>query len=100
MRDRDRADAAEVPQRTDRGVVDHSDAVPKQVAFGRPDDQRALPDRKRRFGSDADEAHVVTHLVVMLLAQLLQGRPSLAAPPDVLPLVFADRAALRRLGAG
>src|SRR5437879_10316446 len=75
MRDRDRADAAEVPQRSDGGVVDHGDAVPKQIALGRTNDQRALADRKRRFGADADQAQVVTQLVVMLLTQLLQGRP-------------------------
>src|SRR5437899_5232063 len=100
MRDRDRADAAEVPQRSDGGVVDHGDAVPKQIALGRTNDQRALADRKRRFGADADQAQVVTQLVVMLLTQLLQGRPSLAAPPDVLPLVFADGAALRGVNRG
>src|SRR6266568_2351982 len=100
MRDRDRTDAAEVAYRIDRGVVDHCDAVPKQVAFGRPDEQRALADRKRRFGADADQAHVVPQPVVMLLAQLIQGRPSQAAPTDVLPLVLADRAALGCISAG
>ena len=84
----------------DRGIVDDGDAVPKQVALRRPHEQRALADSKRRFRADTDQAHVLTQLAVMLLAQLVQRRPSLALPSDVLTLVLADGAAFRCLSAG
>src|SRR5438309_1805919 len=100
MGDRDGADTAELSHRIDRCVVDHGDAVPQQVAFRGSNQQRALADGKGRFGADADQVQIVAHLVVMLVAQLLEGRPSLAGPSDVLPLVVADGAAVGCLSAG
>src|SRR3984893_4556033 len=96
MRDRDRANPAEFADRLDGRVVDHSEAVPQQVALRRANKQRALAYGKRRLGSDPSKAAVVAHLVAMFLAEIVKGRPALPRPTDVLPLVFTDRALLRR----
>ena len=58
--------------------------------------QRALADGELRLGADAEQAValVLRARGVAWRAQLLERRPALAAPADVLPLVLADRAAL------
>src|SRR5207244_9844761 len=74
------------------------DAGPEDVAARRLDEERALADRKARLAADSDEARsLLADLRAMGAAELVEGRPLLALPPDVLPLVLADRAARRRL---
>ena len=97
MRDRDRAHLAARPHRLERRVVDERDHVPEDVALPRLEQQHPLADRERGLDADPEHPGVLAHLAAMLAGELGRRRPALAAEPDVLPLVLADRAALRRL---
>src|SRR6266567_3128471 len=98
MRDRDCRQPTALAQRLHRRIVDQADAVPHDVAHGRLRDQRALADRHLWPCRDLKEARleVLDDVPPTLRHQLLEGGPLLAIPADVLPLVLADRAVLRR----
>jgi hypothetical protein len=94
VRDRDRANAAELSDLLDGRVIDDGYAIPQKVALRRANQQRALADGERRVRPDADQAEVVADLVLVLFAKFIKGGPSLARPSDVLSLVLADWAVL------
>jgi len=96
--DRDRAQPAERPDSAGEVGVEQRGAPPEDVAAPPGDEQRALADAELGGDADPDEAMVVAELVPVRPAQLLEGRPALAAPADVLALVLADRAPLGRAG--
>jgi hypothetical protein len=48
VRDRDGANATEVPNRVQRALVDQRDAIPEHIAFRVQHEQRALRDPERR----------------------------------------------------
>ena len=83
-------------RRLERGcglLVDQRDAVPQEAR----DDKRALADREPRLRPDPDEAGLdLLHPVAVPRRERGHRRPSLAVVADVLALVQADRAALRR----
>src|SRR5919108_4993373 len=97
MRDGDRARAAPPTQLLYRALVDDGHAIPQHVASWGRNQERALADGEGRLGADAEQAEVVVQLVSMFLPQLLERRPTLARPADVLPLVVTDRTAFRRV---
>jgi hypothetical protein len=78
VRDRDRADAAELANFVDGGVVDQRDAVPQEVALWRADEERTLANGERRLRSYSDETEILAHLVLVRLAKLIKGSPLLA----------------------
>ena len=96
--DGDRAHAAELGYRGDQVVVDVGDHVPEDVSRRGAHQQRALPDRGRRLGADANHAGTfgLDLALVASVAELGQARPLLPIPAHVLALVFADRAVLAR----
>ncbi len=96
VRDRDRAHRAARGDGLDRRVVDERDHVPDHVPLVGLDEQQPLPDRDLRLDADAEVAGVVANVGAVLGSQLLERRPALTLQPDVLPLVLADRAAVRR----
>src|SRR2546421_395133 len=97
MRERDGRDPPAVPELLHDVAVDQADAVPQHVAVGRGNQQRARPDAERWLRADPDQPEVVADVVtVSLRSHLLQRRPLLPLPADVLALVLADRAALGR----
>jgi hypothetical protein len=80
-----------------RPVLGERQAVPEQPL----DLQRALADRERWVEPDADEARLdLLDPEPVVLTQLVERRPPLAAVADVLALVEADRARGRRLVGG
>ena len=97
MRDRDRREPAAALDLGGGRVVEQRDAVPQQVRVAVGDEQRALADGELRLGPDADE-------VALRRGSCSRGRRRrsssvvhcLAAKPDVLARVGADRARLRR----
>jgi hypothetical protein len=97
MRDRDRTHLSPRPHRLDRGVVHERDHVPEHVALGRLGEQQPLADREGRLDADAEVARVLPDVAAVVAGKLLERRPLLTSGPDVLALVLADRAALRRL---
>jgi hypothetical protein len=100
MRDRDRGDPAELLDLRAELIVEERDAVPEDVAARCLDEERALADREARLAADPDDAGpLLADLGVVIPTELLERRPALAVAADVLPLVLADRAARRRLGA-
>ena len=98
MRDRDRFQAPESLDETDRRRIECRNAVPENIAPFRSHQDRALPDGKT--GADADDAGIVfVERVHVALLQRGQRRPGLAARRHVLPLLLADRALGGRLRA-
>jgi hypothetical protein len=99
MRVRD-GDGAKAPQRLDPGhrlVGDQRRAVPHHPAAGLGDDQRALADGNAGGRTNAEEVRLeLADVAPVAGAELVEGRPFLAARRQVLPLVFADRAMRRR----
>ena len=75
-------------------VVEVGDAVPQDVAGFSLHQERPLPDGEAGVGADADDLRpfFADPALVSGGAQLIQRRPLLPAPSDVLALVFADRA--------
>src|SRR5207248_4541033 len=71
----------------------------QEVASGRPDEQRTLPDADGWIGTESAEPRLeVAHLdAVAFAAEPGQGDPALPTGWDVLPLVGADCAVRRRL---
>ena len=94
MRDRDRPHLAACPHRLERRVVDERDHVPEDVPLPGLEQEHPLADRERGLDADAEHPGVLAQLAPMLAGELCGRRPALAAEPDVLPLVLADRAAL------
>ena len=93
VRHADGGDAAERLDVLAGRVVEHRHAVPQHVALRRLHQERPLPDRDRRLGADPQQARLLLAPVVRGgLEQLGHRRPALAAVPDVLALVEADRA--------
>jgi len=100
--DRDRGDPAELLDARAELVVEERDAVPEDVAARarRLDEERALADREARLAADPDETRrLLANLGAVVSPERLERRPPLTVAADVLPLVLADRAARRRLGA-
>src|SRR6266702_5310447 len=64
------------------------------VALRGADEQGTLADRKRRLGSDPCEAEGVANVVLGVPAEVVERRPVLTRPADVLALVFANVATL------
>jgi len=98
MGDRDCADLAPRLDRLDRGVVDERDHVPDHISVRRLGEEQPLGDREVGRDADAEIARVVADVAAMPRPQLLQAQPALAARPDVLALVVADRTSLRLAG--
>src|SRR5215469_2839547 len=100
MADRDRGDPAEPSDALDQFVVEVGDHVPQHVAGRRPDEERTLADRGRRLGADADDSLALVPDLAPVPGgpKLSQTRPALAAPPDVLAIVEADRAVIAGTG--
>jgi hypothetical protein len=94
--DRDPGQASAVLDLGGRVVVQERHAVPHQRAALERDEQRSLANRQVRIDADAVEPGVVADLVVVGAPQLLGARPPLAGLGDVLALVLADLAAVRR----
>ena len=99
MRDGDRLQAAERADVVDGFAGDQRHAIPHHAAIGLGHQQRALPDRKTRLDADAGNAEIVAPDELVTLRQFLAREPRLALPVHKLPLVLADQAGLRRLGA-
>jgi hypothetical protein len=100
VRDRDRIEAARRPDVRADLVVEERDAVPQDVPAGRADEQRALADREARLAADPDEPRrLLADLGAVVTAELVERRPALAVPADVLALVLADGTARWRLRA-
>src|SRR5438874_8116015 len=99
VRHRDAVEAAARADGRDALVVDEAEAVPQEVASGRLDEQRTLPDADGWIGTESAEPRLeVAHLdAVAFPAEPGQGDPALPTGWDVLPLVIADRAMRRRL---
>ncbi len=97
MRDRDRPHLAARPHRLERRVVDERDHVPEDVPLARLEQEHPLPDRERRLDADPEHPGVLAHVAAVRPSELCRRRPALAAEPDVLALVLADRAGARRL---
>jgi hypothetical protein len=100
VRDRDRAEPAELLDAGADLVVEQRDAVPEDVPARCLDEEGALPDREARRRADANQARpLLPDVRAMVAAKIVERRPPLAVPADVLSLVLADRAARRRLRA-
>jgi len=86
------------PDHFDEAVINQRYAVPQDVAIGVCDQQRPLADGKRRFHADPVEAQFLqSDGILMRLPQIIERRPLLTLPTDVLPLVSANVALLGRL---
>src|SRR5688500_12478165 len=97
MRDSDNCDATERPHGCNGIVVNERRRIPQHVATRRTHEQRALPDREMRPRTDSDQTRLLlADLVPAFLPQLLQRRPLLSLPADVLPLVETDETRRRR----
>src|SRR5205809_3067858 len=99
MRDGDRLQATERADVVDGFAGGQRHAIPHHAAIGLGHQQRALPDRETRLHADAGNVEVVTPDELVTFRQLPAREPGLPLPVHILPLVFADRAGLRRLGA-
>jgi len=98
VRDRDRGEPAELLDARADLVVEQRDAVPEDVPARSLDEERALADREARRRADADQARLLLPDVrAMVAPKVIERRPPLPVPADVLALVLADRAARRRL---
>jgi len=96
--DRDRGDPAELLDTAADLVVEERDAVPEDVSARRLDEERALADREVRSRADARQPRLLLADVGAVVApELLECRPLLAGPADVLALVLADGTARRWL---
>jgi hypothetical protein len=92
-----RRHAAERLNGSDTAVVNQGNTVPQHVAIRRPDVESSLANGELGLGDQADELgtfHVEPVPVGRL--EVLQYRPSLPFPADVLALVLTNRTTLRR----
>src|SRR5215212_9228727 len=97
MRHGNRTDASARLDRFHRGLIQQADAVPEHIAVGGLNEQCALTDGEARHRTDAGNVRVhVLDAVVKIPLHLGDGGPALPLEADVLSLVFADRAVLRR----
>jgi hypothetical protein len=93
VRDGDRADAAGGIDCGGDRVVDERNAVPEQVL----NEKRALPDSEARLGANPDQSRLqLLDPRAVANAPVGERGPLLAFVTDVLALVAADRARLRR----
>ena len=97
MGDGNPGDAAQVAHRLDRGLIEEADAVPKEIARRRLNEQGALADGEFRPCHEAGEGWFLgLEDIAVLGLHLGQSSPALPFPADVLTFVFTDRAAPRR----
>src|SRR5690606_603718 len=83
-----------------RRLVDVGQRLPEDVAAGGFDQEGLLADGELRLGDDPGDAGLDrVEAVVVVPAHGGQRRPLLALGADVLPVVLADGAGGRRLGA-
>ena len=97
VRDGDRGQAAQRAHDVDRRVVQQRDAVPQDVARRGAKEERALADGEARLRADPVQPRLQSLKGVAVRPPKLGERePALAAGADVLPLVHAHRARVRR----
>src|ERR1700674_330301 len=94
VRHRDAVQAAPRPDGGNALVIDEAEAVPKEVATRRLDEQCALADADGGIGAHPGETRLeFAHLdAVAFAAEPGQRHPALPTRWNVLPLVGADRA--------
>src|SRR2546427_5667563 len=102
MRHRDAAQSTSVANGGDPGVVDKSQAVPEDVAFGGLYQQCPLADPNRWIRADPGQPgfELADVGAAALRLELRKGYPALSTRRDVLTLVLADRAVRWWLRAG
>jgi hypothetical protein len=100
MGDGDCFEPAERADDLEGRVIEKADAVPENIAGRRDDQEGPLPDRELRHRPNAEE--IRRHLAEGVEAadgELLRRQPFLSRLGDELPLVLADDATRRRIGA-
>src|SRR6185312_17119169 len=100
MGDRDGQNAAQGLDGVDAPVIHQRYAVPQDVAARGPDVEGALAQSELGVGAEADQLRPFDIQLILVAGRLhfLQRGPALPLPRDVLPLVLADGAAVRRSG--
>ncbi len=79
-------------------ITNHSDAVPKDIAVFRANEQHALANGECRNRTDADNAFFVfAECIGMALPQGVKRGPRLPSRGNILPLFFTDHATSWRL---
>ena len=96
VRDDDAVHATAFLQCSDRIVGHQAHAFPHQMAGAGGQQQCALRNGEFAGDSDAEQARILFDSQPETPRQFVVRRPLLAAPSDVLALVFADRAIRRR----
>jgi hypothetical protein len=97
VRDGDGGQPAKALDGLDGRVVDQRDAIPEDVAAGGLNEQGPLADAELRLSADSGQVWLFRpDLVHVIGSQLVESRPLLTAPADVLTLVLADGTALGR----
>ena len=101
MREGDGLDPAATFDLRHRGFVEVGQRLPEDVSAIGLDEEGALADGEFGLGDDAGNAGLDRiEAVVIVGAHLREGGPLLAVGTDVLPVILADGAVFRRIGAG
>lgn len=100
MRKSDRADSAQSLNELDGCCIEKADTVPKNIALGRNDQKRSLPDGELRDRRDAKQTGRYLSEAVEPFRRKLFGRdPFLARFGNELPLILTDDAIAGRRNA-